>query len=71
MTREEVKEKWKISDGVLAHSSLIRLTNFIYDDFESRTCDGCKYTTGCDYKLLADSNGIDPDKFSCNQWGDK
>ena len=74
MNREELKEEW--CDDLLKDSIQIeRLIDSIYDDFESRTCENCRFRmSNIDGTLLC-MNGKAPDfllertvpeNFSCS-----
>ena len=43
MTREEVKEHTMLMKSKWVELDLIEVIDMIYDDFESRVCENCKY----------------------------
>lgn len=74
MTREEAKELYTPKS---TYPMKMRFIDKIYDDFESRTCEGCRYfqegicyntavclMNGGEYILIAK-------EFSCNKWEQK
>ena len=79
MTREEALNKLL---GGLTIDGVINLIDDIYNDFESRTCESCKYhySTGECSELFIDVIGEydadtilmhTSDDFSCNKWEKK
>ncbi len=76
MSREEAKEQ---SLDITGYSDSYELIDEIYDDFESRICDNCKYFTfentkigtcrkGIYDKQLCSSEDYLVSTFGCNKW---
>ena len=77
MNREEaIKYSLKLEETLYPFDkkSLKMIVNKIYDDFESRTCESCKYISADKNKCNANNSAIvwlDIETFSdfgCNQW---
>jgi hypothetical protein len=72
MTREQALKKLQNNK-----SSILELEFFInkiYDDFENKSCDNCKYDfCGCDIQdsLIRSHNDDNFSDFCCNKWESK
>lgn len=77
MNRDEALDK--IINGSTRENVQVKLINKIYNDFESRTCEGCSYFRGCsidectcDNELSMGYTYTDLTKFDgCNKWEKK
>lgn len=70
MTREEAK-RVNVLPGMVNSDIVKKVINEIYDDFESRTCESCKYHTKdllCSLGICHFEINTDPDIFGCNKW---
>jgi len=71
MTREEAKELYTPKS---TYHMKMHFIDKIYDDFESRTCESCKYAeesdTGYEY-YCTKHNEYENSYMSCNKWEQK
>jgi hypothetical protein len=72
MTREEAKDRYS---GI---PIVFQVIDSIYDDFDARTCESCKYWgystkesmyEDCNFGLI--DHSYNPDSFGCSQWESK
>ena len=70
MTREQAKER--IPHLGCYNGDVFRVIEAIYDDFESRTCENCKWyiNRGCG-KIIENCIFPLPYNFGCNKWEKK
>lgn len=80
MTREEAKQKlWATgSINTMSKVECDNILNEVYDDFENRTCESCKYWQYENAEALAETcrfgnieHSYQADSFGCNKWGQK
>ncbi|MFA7029614.1 MAG: hypothetical protein WC179_05025 [Candidatus Cloacimonadaceae bacterium] len=83
MTRDEAKEL-SLKRMICKQSQIpfLRLIDEIFDDFDNRSCDGCKYITkgdefgnGCSHSDIFDyyddGSYVIPNNFCCNRFEPK
>ena len=71
MTRTEAKEEIKSLEGVEISKGRLYLIDRIYNEFESRSCNGCKHDwCGCSVQdsILRIDSEVRFDSFCCNKW---
>ena len=71
MTREEAQNglQWTATNEIMLENRAIKLIDRIYDDFESRTCDNCKYLDGlCTLGIKHFEIDTNPSDFGCNKF---
>ena len=79
MTRESIKiilarEALLMSEynskTILDGENTLRVIDMIFDDFESRTCENCKYFLSS-YQYVCETEWTDKSEFSCAKWEPK
>ena len=70
----KIKEVYDLSESTIESYSVKKIIDSIYDDFENRTCENCKYydsfneSSGmCANISIQFVNAVDSD-FGCNKW---
>ena len=73
----KIKEVYDLSESTIESYSVKKIIDSIYDDFENRTCENCKYydsfneSSGmCANISIQFVNAVDSD-FGCNGWESK
>lgn len=78
MTRKEAFNNRPMLQSITEANLIDKFISKIYDDFESRTCENCKYWRysdenvyfeDCNFGLIGHS--YNPNSFGCNRWEPK